>query len=206
MRKHLVVAAFAIAAALAGQTPAKAQTATPHAGPEATAYEFSARSRHRHGRVHRRAHHGPRQDDSARIAWATIRSAAGAATQVAAAHAGQFTAYLRDLEAHGARIFYMGGFRRGRCSSGSQHPCGKALDVCQDWRNHVSGARNCNLPPPAEMARIARAHGLSEGSLWCRNPDYGHAQVDATGTECAARGRAGHRYLATLTGKMVEQR
>ncbi|HEY6032050.1 MAG TPA: hypothetical protein VIU44_15875, partial [Gaiellaceae bacterium] len=94
---------------------------------------------------------------------------------MAVRYVARFQAYVDDLEAHGAKVWYMGGIRRGRCSESSQHPCGSALDVCQDWRGHVSGARDCHLPRPPEMAVIAAAHGLEEGGIWC-NSDYGHAQ------------------------------
>lgn len=141
-----------------------------------------------------------------RIGSGIVRSAkTGATARVAARYRDKFQAYVDDLEAHGASIYYMGGFRAGRCSPASQHPCGGALDVCQDYRGHVSGARDCHLPRPAEMAAIAKAHGLYEGSLWCRSPDYGHAQIIPTGTECHARGSWGRgRRLATMTGKMVK--
>jgi len=57
----------------------------------------------------------------------------------------------------------------------SQHPCGKALDVCQHRRGVVDPS--CHLPGRAELGKIAASHGLFEGGRWC-NSDYGHAQVD----------------------------
>lgn len=135
-----------------------------------------------------------------------IRSAkTGATAKVAPRYAARFQAYIDDLEARGAAVYYMGGIRRGRCSPASQHPCGKALDVCQDWRGHVSGARDCRLPRPAEMAAIAERHGLHEGAVWCGSPDYGHAQVDKTGTNCVARGTFGprrHRIASRSGGRL----
>lgn len=132
----------------------------------------------------------------------------GETAHVGARWAPMFQAYVDDLENHGASIYYMGGIRPGRCSEGSQHPCGKALDVCQDARGRVSGEKDCHLPPPAEMAAIARLHGLYEGSRWCHS-DYGHAQVTPSGGDCTPTGYArGVRfvgYLATMTGKVVAE-
>jgi hypothetical protein len=129
----------------------------------------------------------------------------GATARVSPKWAPKFQAYIDELEAQGAKIYYMGGYRRGRCSSGSQHPCGSALDVCQDGRGRVSGARDCHLPGPARMAAIATRHGLKEGGTWCGNPDYGHVQAIKSGSTCAARGWAGDgkkRYLASMTGEV----
>lgn len=130
----------------------------------------------------------------------------GAKARVSPRYAARFQAYVDALEAAGASVYYMGGYRPGQCSAGSQHPCGKALDVCQDSRGHVSGEKDCHLPSPAEMVRIAEANHLHEGAVWCKNPDYGHAQVDKTGSDCPARGVVGNghgRYLASMTGKIV---
>jgi len=135
-----------------------------------------------------------------------VRSAkTGATARVSPKWSRVFQAYVDDLEAHGAVIHYMGGIRPGRCSPASQHPCGSALDVCQDYRGHVSGARDCNLPGPVEMAAIAARHGLSEGSTWCGSPDYGHAQAIPTGTTCTARGTFGphkHRLASRSAGRL----
>ena len=61
-------------------------------------------------------------------AGTVISRKTGARTRVAA----RFQAYIDDLEAnHGGRVLFMGGIRPGRCSPSSEHPCGKALDVCQ---------------------------------------------------------------------------
>src|SRR5262249_24378758 len=60
--------------------------------------------------------------------FTVISRKTGARTRVAA----RFQAYIDDLEAnHGGRVLFMGGIRPGRCSPSSEHPCGKALDVCQ---------------------------------------------------------------------------
>jgi len=102
----------------------------------------------------------------------------GARARVGVAYAGRFQAYIDDLETnYGARVLFMGGTRPGRCSRSSEHPCGKALDVCQ-YRRGVVDPR-CNLPGRAAIGKIAASHGLFEGGRWC-NSDYGHVQVDVT--------------------------
>ena len=109
----------------------------------------------------------------------------GARARVGVAYAARFQAYIDDLETnHGARIVFMGGIRPGRCSPASEHPCGKALDVCQ-LRRGVVDAR-CNLPGRVALGKIAASHGLFEGGRWC-NSDYGHAQIDLTAAACGDR-------------------
>ena len=106
----------------------------------------------------------------------------------------KFQAYVNDLESGGATIYFMGGIRRGRCSLRHEHPCGRALDVCQVARDVVArgqmwrGRRlpNCHLPSRSQMAEIARRHGLFEGGQWCHG-DLGHAQVDVSAPGCRAR-------------------
>jgi len=110
----------------------------------------------------------------------------GARAHVGVAHAARFQAYIDDLENnHGVRVLFMGGIRPGHCSPSSEHPCGKALDVCQLARGVVD--RRCNLPNRVALGRIAAAHGLFEGVRWC-NSDYGHAQIDVTAAACSERG------------------
>jgi hypothetical protein len=102
----------------------------------------------------------------------------GARARVGAAYAARFQAYIDDLETnYGARVLFMGGNRPGRCSRASEHPCGKALDVCQHRRGVVDA--RCKLPARAALGKIAASHGLFEGGRWC-NSDYGHVQVDVT--------------------------
>ncbi len=114
-----------------------------------------------------------------------ISSKTGARTRVGVAYAARFQAYIDDLEKnYGARILFMGGLRRGRCSIRGEHPCGKALDVCQLRRGVVDP--RCNLPARVALGRIAASHGLFEGGRWC-NSDYGHAQVDVTAPACGDR-------------------
>lgn len=144
------------------------------------------------------ANPGPRPLDSG-----VIRSEkTGATARVDSAYQAKFQALLDDFEAHGATVYYMGGRRPGHCSLGSQHPCGWAVDFCQDYRGHVSGARDCNLPRPAEFHALVRAHGLYDGSVWC-STDYGHVQAkDSGGCNNVARGSWGHGRvrLASMTG------
>ena len=102
----------------------------------------------------------------------------GALARVGAIYAGRFQAYIDDLETnYGARVLFMGGTRPGRCSRSSEHPCGKALDVCQHRRGVVD--QRCNLPGRTALGKIAASHGLFEGGRWC-NSDYGHVQIEIT--------------------------
>ena len=112
----------------------------------------------------------------------TIRSGkTGATAHVAPQYASAFQGYIDELEARGAVVKFMGGFRPGPCSLRHEHPCGKALDVCQLRRGVVD--RRCNLPGRAQIASIAERHGLFEGGRWCSS-DYGHAQVDVSAAPC----------------------
>jgi len=124
-------------------------------------------------------------DANGNAAGIIISAKTGARARVGVAYAARFQAYINDLENnHGARVLFMGGIRPGRCSVSSEHPCGKALDVCQ-LRRGVVDAR-CNLPGRVAIGEIAASHGLFEGGRWC-NSDYGHAQVDVTAPACAER-------------------
>ena len=106
----------------------------------------------------------------------------GARARVGVAYAARFQAYIDDLEKnYGARVLFMGGIRPGRCAPESEHPCGKALDLCQLRRGVVDP--RCNLPSRVVLGQIAAAHGLFEGGRWCHS-DYGHAQVDVTAPAC----------------------
>ena len=116
-----------------------------------------------------------------------LHSRFGAIATVSPSHAAQFQSFINDLEAHGAHSRCMGGYRPGRCSQASKHPCGLALDLCQYSRGVVD--RRCNLPGRAALSEIARAHGLFSGGDWCSS-DYGH--VEAGGSVAC-----GHRW----TGK-----
>src|SRR5262245_8221458 len=107
----------------------------------------------------------------------------GAKARVGISYAARFQAYIDDLENnHGARVLFMGGIRPGHCSPASEHPCGKALDVCQRRRGVVDP--RCNLPGRVALGRIAASHGLFEGGRWC-DSDYGHAQIGVTAAACA---------------------
>src|SRR5262245_25893342 len=107
----------------------------------------------------------------------------GAKARVGISYAARFQAYIDDLENnYGARVLFMGGIRPGHCSPASEHPCGKALDVCQRRRGVVDP--RCNLPGRVALGRIAASHGLFEGGRWC-DSDYGHAQIGVTAAACA---------------------
>ncbi len=113
-----------------------------------------------------------------------VTSKFGARATVSDAHVAAFQAYVNDLEANGATIRFMGGYRKGHCSSRHMHSCNKALDVCQTGRGRVDP--RCNLPGRAAIAAIAARHGLFEGGQWCHS-DYGHAQVGASAPACGER-------------------
>ena len=124
------------------------------------------------------AHQGYRSDANGNAAGFVISSRTGARARVGIRYVARFQAYIDDLENnHGARVLFMGGIRPGGCSPSSEHPCGKALDVCQLRRGVVD--LRCKLPGRAALAQIAASHGLFEGGRWC-NSDYGHAQVGVT--------------------------
>jgi hypothetical protein len=117
-----------------------------------------------------------------KAAGVVVSTKTGARARVGVAHAARFQAYIDDLEKnHGSRVLFMGGIRPGRCAPASEHPCGKALDVCQLRRGVVDS--RCNLPDRVTLGRIAAAHGLFEGGRWCHS-DYGHAQIDVTAAAC----------------------
>lgn len=132
----------------------------------------SADARHRH-----HSRHHPVTDAHGNV----VSHKTGARATVGAKYAAKFQAYIDAVEAAGARVLFMGGIRRGRCSSGHQHPCGMALDVCQKSRDRVDG--RCRLPARHSLARIAASVGLFEGGQWC-NGDYGHAQVQVSAPAC----------------------
>ena len=120
-----------------------------------------------------------------------VSSKTGARARVGVAYAARFQAYIDDLETnHGARVLFMGGIRPGHCSPASEHPCGKALDVCQLRRGVVDS--RCNLPARRALGEIAAAHGLFEGGRWC-NSDYGHAQIGVTAAACGDKIRIVHQ-------------
>lgn len=150
------------------------------------------------------ANGSPAQATSAKFAQVgsgiVVSRKTGATARVAPGYRAKFQAYVDDLEAGGAVVRFMGGYRKGPCWSGGLHPCGKALDVCQLARGRVDP--KCRLPGRATMIAIAARHGLTEGGIWC-NSDYGHAQVGMTAGPCGSnlysavskfkRGRFAHR-------------
>ncbi len=124
-------------------------------------------------------------DANGNPAGVVISRKTNARARVGIAYAARFQAYIDDLENnYGARVLFMGGIRHGHCSSSSEHPCGKALDVCQLRRGVVDP--RCKLPGRITLGQIAAAHGLFEGGRWC-NSDYGHAQVGVTASACGNR-------------------
>jgi hypothetical protein len=130
-------------------------------------------------------HQPPPLDANGNPAGVIVSGKTGARARVGTAYAVRFQAYIDDLENnYGARVLFMHGLRPGRCSISSEHPCGKALDVCQLRRGVVD--RRCNLPGRVVLGQIAESHGLFEGGRWC-NSDYGHAQVGVTAAACGAR-------------------
>ncbi len=125
-------------------------------------------------------------DANGNAAGVVMSGKTGARARVGAAYAARFQAYIDDLENnYGARVQFMHGIRPGRCSISSEHPCGKALDVCQLRRGVVDP--HCKLPARAVLGQIAASHGLFEGGLWC-DSDYGHAQIGVTAAACGDRG------------------
>lgn len=101
----------------------------------------------------------------------------GVWASVSAKYRDRFQNYIDALEEEGASIYYMGGIRAGKCSiPANKHPCGMAMDICQDKRDGVQAARFCNLPPRSKMVELARKEGLFEGGAWC-SADRGHVEV-----------------------------
>lgn len=149
-----------------------------------------------------RKHIAPPASPSVASGSGIVRSAkTGATAHVSAKYSGQFQSYINDLEAQGASVRFMGGYRKGPCANYSLHPCGMALDVCQLSRGRVD--HRCNLPPRKSIISIASRHGLTEGGIWCHS-DYGHAQVGMTAGPCGSnlyaavgefQARARHRKM-----------
>lgn len=141
----------------------------------ATTTDMSARRKHRRYARHR---HRRYADANGNV----ISHKTGAKAVVAADYAAKFQAYIDDIENnYGATVYFMGGYRRGSCHSGSLHPCGRALDVCQLSRGAVDS--RCHLPGRVTLGAVALQHGLFEGGMWCDN-DYGHVQAGVSATPC----------------------
>ena len=146
--------------------------------------------------VARRAHHRGRRHarrvyDANGNRGLVISRKTGARAYVSPRYRAEFQAYVNDLEAHGARVKFMGGYRRGHCSPRHMHPCGKALDVCQLSRGRVDPS--CHLPGRSRIAAIANRHGLFEGGEWCHS-DYGHAQAGVSAPACGSTLMARRRH------------
>jgi len=177
-----------VSAAQAGQNhhPAGSLATTCDNSGRCTTFNATTRppAAHKVQRQRRRAT-APTLDTNGNMAGVVISHNTGAHTHVGAAYVARFQAYIDDLENnYGAKVLFMGGIRRGRCSIYSEHPCGKALDVCQLRRGVVDP--RCHLPNRAALGRIAASHGLFEGGRWC-DSDYGHAQVGVTAPACGDR-------------------
>ncbi len=130
-------------------------------------------------------HRSPTLDANGNTVGVIISLKTGAHARVGIAYVARFQAYIDDLETnHGARVLFMNGIRPGHCSISSEHPCGKALDVCQLRRGVVDS--RCHLPDRVTLGQIAASHGLFEGGLWC-DSDYGHAQIGVTAAACGGR-------------------
>lgn len=107
----------------------------------------------------------------------------GATARVSPRFAPIAQAVVDDLEARGAAIRFMGGYRKGPCWTGGLHPCGLAIDLCQTARGVVDG--RCHLPSRAVEASIAAAHGALSGGVWCHQ-DRGHIQLGQTAGACGS--------------------
>jgi hypothetical protein len=130
-------------------------------------------------------HQSSALDANGNPAGVIVSHKTGARARVGSAYGARFQAYIDDLENnYGARVLFMGGIRPGRCSVSSEHPCGKALDVCQLRRGVVDP--RCSLPGRVALGRIAASHGLFEGGRWCQS-DYGHVQIGVTAPACDSR-------------------
>ena len=159
-------------------------TSTPQATPDIGRMQTDQGSRQPEPDADRHRNQ-PALSGKVSIAGVVASRKTNARARVGVAYAVQFQAYIDDLENnHGARILFMGGIRRGRCSPSGMHPCGKALDVCQLRRGVVDP--RCHLPPRRMLAQIASSHGLFEGGRWC-NSDYGHVQLGLTARDCGDR-------------------
>ena len=123
----------------------------------------------------------------ARSGSGNVHSKAGASAYVSPSYAAAFQALVDDLEAHGAVIKFMGGYRSGGCGQANKHACGMALDICQTGRD-VGNFEACHMPGRAAENEIAAAHGLFHGAQWC-NPDRGHFEAGGS-VMCGAHGWA----------------
>lgn len=149
--------------------------------------DMSARRKHKHRRYAHRRHravdaNGNKATIPSKLTTTIVSHKTGAKATVATKFADKFQAYIDDIETnYGAKVLFMGGIRRGPCHSGSLHPCGMAVDVCQYSRGVVES--KCNLPGRVALGAVALKHGLFEGGMWC-DQDYGHVQAAVSATPC----------------------
>lgn len=176
---------FALAAVTAISIPqaAKAEASDPRYPTFNQSTPRAHAARLHHYRHQPRARKQLDANGNAATSGRVVSHKTGATANVSTKYAAQFQAYIDDLEASGAAVSFMGGYRRGVCSSRHLHSCngGEALDVCQLSRGRVDP--RCRLPGRAEIAKIAERHGLFEGGRWCSS-DYGHAQARISAGDC----------------------
>jgi hypothetical protein len=90
----------------------------------------------------------------------------------------QFEGFCRDLYAE-YKFGNVGGIRGGRCSNGSKHPCGGAIDVEQTCRSRGPGHCLPQAFPVARSEQLADKWGLYPGSRW-GDRDVGHFETRGT--------------------------
>lgn len=137
-----------------GGTPAAAPTAAPAAAP-ATTGTMGA--------------HGQR--------LVSIKSASGLTATVNAEHAAKFQGLIDDLEAQGYAIRSLGGYNNRNIAGTnklSNHAFGNAIDI-----NPTENPMGPNLitDMPANVAELAKKHGLSWGGNWRSKKDAMHFEA-----------------------------
>lgn len=178
------IPAIADARPMTGHIPAidiAAQPAYPMASQPSLVASHSAK---RTGRRHQaaEARRAPPEPRQGQIGSGIVRSAkTGATAHVSPKFQPIAQAVVDDLEARGAVIRFMGGYRKGPCWAGGLHPCGLAIDLCQLRRGIVDP--RCKLPSRSLEASVAAAHGAMSGGIWC-NQDRGHIQLGQTAGAC----------------------
>lgn len=120
--------------------------------------------------------------------FVAVQCGAGTA-YVASSAARQFKGFCADFY----KVYKFGAVgnnnkRYGRCSTGSKHPCGGAIDIEQTCRSQRPGHCLPRAFPVAASEQIAAKWGLHPGSKW-RNRDVGHF-------ECRNLNCVGSRYAA----------
>lgn len=120
---------------------------------------------------------------------ASVESRAGGkASGLTSTMAAKAECLIRGLEAHGAVLKFMGGYRPGHCAQDHKHSCGMAIDICQWSRNSVDS--RCHLPGKAVEDEVAARCGLFAGAQWC-NADRGHFE-DGGSVACGSQWRGNY--------------